>query len=292
MDERPTLLLSVDFEDWHQLVRRRVGAAGWEQPGPALERQINALLDLLDQLAVKATFFILGMAARAHPGLVEAVAEREHEIGCHGDAHTPVYQQTPAEFAADLAAARATIGELTGVAPLGYRAPAFSITRESPWAHDVLAEQGFLYDASEHDTPRIRDRLRQPSSGPRLLGGRLWEFPVAVWRTRTAAVPVGGASYWAVMPRQLVLHGLARAGSLAGLYLHPQELDPLPLRAELTGGGLKQRLHGHLRSAQRNTARWRARPTLEAIAERFRLIPYGAAYASLSTGASQEPVPK
>ena len=37
------LLLSVDFEDWHQLVRRRVGDPAWREPGPALERETEAL---------------------------------------------------------------------------------------------------------------------------------------------------------------------------------------------------------------------------------------------------------
>ncbi|MBV8942469.1 MAG: polysaccharide deacetylase family protein, partial [Solirubrobacterales bacterium] len=84
---RPTLLLSIDFEDWHQLVRRRVGCSNWERAGPALTRQMEALLALLDELNVRATFFILGMAARAHPRLVEGLAARGHEIGCHGDRH-------------------------------------------------------------------------------------------------------------------------------------------------------------------------------------------------------------
>src|SRR5437868_321820 len=109
---RSTLLLSVDFEDWHQLVRRRVGAEGWDQPGPALDRQTAALLALLDELGVRCTFFVLGMAARAHPRLVHEIAARGHEIGCHGDAHRPVHSQSPSEFASDLRAARTTIEEL------------------------------------------------------------------------------------------------------------------------------------------------------------------------------------
>src|SRR5689334_20381838 len=39
--DSPTLLLSVDFEDWHQLARRRVGWRDWERPGPALARQTD-----------------------------------------------------------------------------------------------------------------------------------------------------------------------------------------------------------------------------------------------------------
>jgi polysaccharide deacetylase family protein (PEP-CTERM system associated) len=293
-DGRPTLLLSVDFEDWHQLVRRRVGARDWESPGPALSRQTDALLDLLDELGVKATFFVLGMAGRAHPELLSEVAARGHEIGCHGDGHVLVHRQTAQEFAADLRAARATIEELTGQIPRGYRAPAFSITRGSPWAHSVLAEEGFEYDASQHDSPRIRDRVAPASATPHpleLADGRvLWEFPVAVWRVGHAPLPVGGPSYWGVMPLQLILRGLEEAGPLGGLYLHPHEVDPAPLRPQLPSGTpADRRARATLKAVQRNVARRRAPGVLRAIAGRFRLIPYGEAYAELSTGAPARP---
>ncbi len=289
-----TLLLSVDFEDWHQLVRRRLGAPGWQQPGPALERQTDALLGLLDELGAKATFFILGMAARAHPALPKEIVARGHEIGCHGDQHLPVHRQTPAEFAEDLKAARETIEELTGCTPRGYRAPAFSITRDSPWAYEVLTEQGFAYDASQHDSPRIPGRIEPRRAGPHLLrtanGGALWEFPVAVSRPGNARIPVGGASYWAALPNRLVLDGLSRAGALAGLYLHPHEFDPQPLHVELPPQApAGQRLKGALRAAQRNGARRRAPSTMRAIARHFRLIPYGEAHARLSDDAAARP---
>jgi polysaccharide deacetylase family protein (PEP-CTERM system associated) len=284
---RPTLLLSVDFEDWHQLVRRRVGVAGWEEPGPALERQTDALLALFDELGVRATFFVLGMAARAHPELLAPIVERGHEIGCHGDAHRPVHTQTPDQFAADLRSAKATIEQLTGKTPVGYRAPAFSITRTTPWAYEVLADQGFAYDASQHDSPALRDRLAPTDPGPhRLATAGLWEFPVAVWRARTARIPVGGASYWQVLPTSMIVTGLTRAGPYAGLYLHPNELDPEPLRARLPAGATAtQRAHAALREIQRNGARRRAPAALKAIARRFELIPYGEAHARLDGGA-------
>ena len=290
-DDQGTLLLSVDFEDWHQLVRRRVGVTDWERPGPALRRQTAAMLELLGELGVRATLFILGMTARAHPDLVEGLARSGHEIGCHGDRHIPVHRQTPEEFAADLRAARATIEDLTGRRPLGYRAPAFSITRESPWAYEVLAAEGFAYDASQHDSPRIRGRVVSSAGAPHpleLADGTLWEFPVAVWRRGPRArLPVGGASYWGVVPTPLVLAGLRAAGPMAGLYLHPHELDPEPLDARIPRSASRsQRAHGALRSAQRNLARRRAAEVLRAIARRHPMIPYGEAHAELSGGAA------
>ena len=289
-NDHRTLLLSIDFEDWHQLVRRRIGVEGWERPGPALGRQTDRLLALLDELGIRATFFVLGMAARSHPELVAQLGSSGHEIGCHGDAHRLVNAQTRQEFAADLERAQTTIEQLTGRRAIGYRAPAFSITRDSPWAYEVLVEQGFAYDASQHDTPRIRDRVASATGAPhpiQLDAGTLWEFPVAVWRSERMTVPVGGASYWAMMPTGLVLKGLEEAGPLAGLYLHPNELDPEPLRPGLPrSSSLAQRAQGLARMAQRNLARSRAAQVLRAIAERHRLIPYGEAHAQLSGSAA------
>lgn len=282
---RPTLLLSVDFEDWHQLVRRRVGATNWHEAGPALARQTDALLALLDVINARATFFVLGMAARAHPELLAPIVDAGHEIGCHGDAHLPVHTQTPDEFAADLRAARTTIEELTGHTPAGYRAPAFSITRDADWAFDVLAEEGFAYDSSQHDSPAIRDRTVPATHAPHRLNTGLWEFPVAVWRAGRTRIPVGGASYWQLLPTPVLIKGLHRAGPLAGLYLHPNELDPEPLRAHLPRDATAtQKAHAKLREAQRNGARRRAPTALKAIARRFDFIPYGEAHARLGDG--------
>jgi peptidoglycan/xylan/chitin deacetylase (PgdA/CDA1 family) len=222
--------------------------------------------------------------------LLQDVVAAGHEIGCHGDAHVPVHRQAPGEFAEDLRAARETIQRLTGRAPIGYRAPAFSITSDATWAYQVLANEGFAYDAGQHDSPAIRGRTVPAQRAPHPLeladGDVLWEFPVAVWRARSLRVPVGGASYWGLMPTALVLHGLGRAGPLPGLYLHPHELDPEPLRAALPRGApMTQRGHAMLRAAQRNSARRRAALVLRAIARRFRLIPYGEAYAQLGDGA-------
>jgi len=289
--DRGTLLLSVDFEDWHQLVRRRIGLEDWEQPGPALQRQTERLLALLERRGVRATFFVLGMAARSHPELVSRIAGAGHEIACHGDAHRLVSSQTPHEFAADLRAARSTIEQLSGRRPLGYRAPAFSIT---PWAYEVLVEEGFAYDASQHDSPLMGERAAAAGAAPHpleLANGTLWEFPVAVWRPGGARVPVGGPSYWAVLPTPVVLKGLAEAGPLAGLYLHPYELDPEPLRLGLPRSCTsRQRAHGLLRTLQRNHARMRAPGVLEAIADRFRLIPYGDAPVDHVTGSAERVV--
>ena len=188
--------------------------------------------------------------------------------------HLPVHSQTRAEFAADLRAAVETIERVSGVRPVGYRAPAFSINDRCPWAREVLVELGFDYDASDHDSPRLRGRAPdggEDASGVPyrldLAGGELWEFPVAVWRPGGRRVPVGGPSYWGVLPTSVVLRGLSAVGPLAALYAHPYEFDPAPLNPLLPPGSpLGQRAHGALRAVQRNATRRRAPGVLRAIA--------------------------
>ena len=267
-----------------------MGVTDWESPGPALERQTDAMLNLFDEVGARSTFFVLGMAARSHPQLSSGSSQRGHEIGCHGDAHLPVHKQTPEEFAADLRAARATIEDLTGRTPVGYRAPAFSITGScADWAHRILAEEGFAYDASQHDSPALRDRVDATDASPHRLAAGLWEFPIAVWRMRPTGVkvPVGGASYWQFLPTPVLLKGLdARwaAGRLCTC-TRTSSIRRRYTRNYRAGASAGQRAQAKLREVQRNGARRRAPGVLRAIARDFELIPYGDAHARLNGSA-------
>jgi peptidoglycan/xylan/chitin deacetylase (PgdA/CDA1 family) len=254
-----TLLLSIDFEDWHQLVHRRLGFANWDRPHAALERQTTYLLDLLDELGARATFFLLGMSVLQHRDLVAEIVRRGHEPACHGHLHARVYDQTREEFRADLERAIDAIADATGEQPLAYRAPAFSINRHTPWAYDVLAEAGFRYDSSQYDSPRVPDRLGDIPAEPYRLGD-LWELPVA-----------GGGAYWRVMPpRNLREHAV--------LYFHPYEFGP-PLRAELPGGATpKQRLAAAKVVLWRNAGRSLVEKRLRQVARTHRLVSYHQAY--------------
>ena len=124
-----TFVLTFDFEDWHQLVHRGLGRADWDERGHALERQTATILDLLDELGAKATFFVLGMTAERYPDLVQGIAAKGHELACHGYSHRRVPTQSRDEFHADVERSAGLLEELTGKRPLGYRAPAFSQSR-------------------------------------------------------------------------------------------------------------------------------------------------------------------
>jgi len=280
------LLLSFDFEDWHQLVHRRLGRRDWDERGPALERQAHAIFDLLKELDAKATFFVLGLTAERYPDLVREIAARGHEIACHGYAHERVHTQTPDEFRRDVERCADLLEELTGRRPTGYRAPAFSINRDSPWAYEVLADLGFRYDSSQYDSPRIPRRIGPVPAAPYPLqlpsGREIWEFPITVWRVRGRAVPIGGGAYWRVLPAATLRRALRQVtGETAYpvLYFHPYELDPHPLRAVLPESPTpRQRLAATWKSVQRNPGRRRVADRIRAIAREYPLAGYEEAY--------------
>jgi len=275
VDERPRLLLSIDFEDWHQLVHRRLGLPDWDRPRPAFSPQVHALLDLLDDLGARATFFFLGMTAANYPELVRNVIARGHEPASHGFAHVRVHEQTRDEFRADLERSVEAIEHATGRRPVAYRAPAFSINRRSAWAYDVLAELGFRCDSSQYDSPRIRERIGGIPDVPyrlRLANGELWEFPVATW----GPLPIGGGSYWRILPAGVIARGLKE---FSVLYFHPYEFAPEPLRASLPPSpAARQRALAITRTAWRNTGRGLVGRRLRQIAQRYRLVSYDQAY--------------
>ncbi|HKH30177.1 MAG TPA: polysaccharide deacetylase family protein [Gaiellaceae bacterium] len=272
------LLLSIDFEDWHQLVHRRLGRSDWDRRGAALERQTDVVLTLLDDLGVKATFFVLGMTADRYPDVVREVAARGHEIASHGYAHERVHSQTPDSFRADVERSLEAVESAAGVRPVGYRAPAFSITRDTPWAYDVLGDLRFEYDSSQYDSPRVPNRISPIPRAPYRLraesGAELWELPVAA-----ASIPVSGGAYWRVLPAALLSRTLRRLiaeGAAPALYFHPYEFDPEPLRAD--GGGAA----GTLLGVRRNVARGIVAARLRKIAADFPLLPYGTAVRDLA----------
>jgi len=288
------LILSIDFEDWNQLARRRIGYAGWDVRGPALARQTGALLDVLDELRARATFFVLGITARRYPELVRQLAERGHELASHGFAHRRVYDGTAEDLRGDLERSIELIGELSGKRPLGYRAPAFSINRATPWAYEVLAELGFAYDSSQYDSPRIPARIRPVPAAPFALelesGRALVELPVAVWRVRSRGVPVGGGAYWRALPGHVLMRGLqsaAEAGT-AALYVHPYECDPEPLRCSLPQDAPPAlRARARVRELQRNPGRRRVLSRLRAVGHHFRLLTCEQAYEQFSRDTRQ-----
>ena len=82
-----------------------------------------AILDSLDDLGWRATFFMLGSEVLRFPELAREVSDRGHEIGVHGFAHRYLIARTPRQAWSDLKRGRDVVAEATGTAPRWWRPP-------------------------------------------------------------------------------------------------------------------------------------------------------------------------
>ena len=142
-----TNILTIDLEDWHSLVHRRLTGV-LPPPSKNVFRQVDRVLHILDQHQTKATFFVLGTLAESHPRLVKQIAEQGHEIASHGYSHLPVHKLSPEQFKSETQKSKILLEDITGNLVAGYRAAEFSIIRQTLWALEILADLGFNYDSS------------------------------------------------------------------------------------------------------------------------------------------------
>jgi polysaccharide deacetylase family protein (PEP-CTERM system associated) len=226
--------LSVDVEDWFHVgaFENVISRDSWPALECRVERNTDALLDMFDQAGIKATFFTLGWVAERYPHLMRRIADAGHELGNHGSNHDRVFTFTPDQFAADIDRARKTIEDASGAKVVGYRAPSFSIDQRTPWAHQVLAEQGYAYSSSvapvKHDhygwaeAPRFAFR---PVADADLI-----EIPVTTAEFAGRRLAAGGGGFFRLLPygfsswaiRQV--NGEAKRPAI--IYFHPWEIDP------------------------------------------------------------------
>jgi polysaccharide deacetylase family protein (PEP-CTERM system associated) len=220
--------LTIDLEDWHQdMVHRLTG--NHVEPSAALVSNTERLLDVLDEVGIKATFFVLGMAADARPDLVRSVAARGHEIACHSQNHQLVRTMSRNAFLAEIEGAAKRLQDLVGKPVLGFRAPEFSVGSLDHWCFEVLLELGFTYDSSVVPASRGRYSIPAAPQGPFFIttkNGPLREFPLATYQMGSHRLAVGGGTYFRVFPGSVLrraVRDLDGRGQTAVLYFHPYE---------------------------------------------------------------------
>ncbi|MFI5106990.1 MAG: XrtA system polysaccharide deacetylase, partial [Terriglobales bacterium] len=207
------------------------------------------------------------------PGLVRQVQERGHDLACHSYWHRRIYTLTPNEFRADTRQARDTIEQITGVRVSGYRAPSWSVTKDSLWALDILADEGFTYDSSifpiRHDIYGIPNASRYPyfHAGPQ--GEQLLEVPPATLRIGGTNFPAAGGGYFRIFPLAYTEWAFRQFESEQRplvFYLHPWEVDPEQPRI---AGPLKSRLrhYTNLGKTQKRLERLLGRYEFQTFAE-------------------------
>lgn len=238
----PVHYFTVDVEE-HFHVTALEGVLG-RQNGGALESRVVAnverLLGLMSRARVKGTFFVLGLVARQHPGLVRRIHQAGHEIASHGWNHQRVTRQQPEEFRRSVRQSKEFLEDITGEQVLGFRAPSFSITPGREWALDILLEEGYRYDSSLFPVLRPGYGYRNGARDPHWLirpSGRLREVPPATLRWIGINLPAAGGAYFRLFPYAWIKSALLESERRAvpgTFYIHPWELDPAQPRFEVS----------------------------------------------------------
>jgi polysaccharide deacetylase family protein (PEP-CTERM system associated) len=234
---RGTITVSIDVEDWHQLVTRRMSGS-LSECSQHVETQIQRVLDTLDERGIQGTFFVLGLVAREKPHLVKSIAARGHEVASHGIQHLPLHRLDRNAVRADLRDSRALLSDIVGQDVVGFRAPEFSIMEDNRWALEEVAAAGYRYDSSIYPIAHRRYGIRSFPRGPvRLSFGdqQLWELPLGTLRTKLGNVPIGGGGYFRLLPGRVlerVIRSLTGDGENVMLYFHPYEFAATRLALE------------------------------------------------------------
>jgi polysaccharide deacetylase family protein (PEP-CTERM system associated) len=252
--------LSVDVEEWFQVgaFEHVIDKRDWASLQTRVEASTGMVLDLFAEAQVTATFFTLGWIAERYPRLIRRIADAGHEIASHGWDHQRVFTMDATGFRADLARTKAVLEQAGGQAVQGYRAPSFSIDNRTPWAHRVLAEEGYRYSSSvapvRHDHYGWREAPRfafRPVADSGLI-----ELPVTVAEIGGRRLATGGG-FFRLLPAALTdfaVRQVNAAGQPAIFYFHPWEVDPAqprvvdaPLRSQLRHYARLSAMAGKLR---------------------------------------------
>jgi peptidoglycan/xylan/chitin deacetylase (PgdA/CDA1 family) len=81
------------------------------------------VLNSLEELGWRATFFCLGTQADDYPELVSEIARRGHEIAVHGNTHKSHLRRAAPDVVRDVAEARAKLERLSGQRMVWFRPP-------------------------------------------------------------------------------------------------------------------------------------------------------------------------
>ncbi len=226
--------MSVDIEDWFQVgaFEHTIDRTDWDSLTRRVERNTHAVIEMFDRAGVKATFFTLGWVAERHPRLMRAIVDSGHELASHGYGHERVFTLSPEVFSRNIDRTKKLLEDSSGAMVTGYRAPSFSIDKRTPWAHEILAERGYVYSSSV--APVQSDHYGWPEAGRFAFrpvdGSDLIELPVTTAEFAGKRLAAGGGGWFRMLPyafSRWAFNQVNQRDARPGIfYFHPWEIDP------------------------------------------------------------------
>lgn len=146
-DNKPLACISLDLDNQWTYMKIH-GDEGWDEYPSYFDIFVPHVLDVLDELELRITFFIVGKDTEREENLkyLKMITERGHEVGNHSYHHESWLQTYSYEkIEKEIREAEEAIETATGQRTTGFRGPGFS------WSKDllkVLESRGYHFDAS------------------------------------------------------------------------------------------------------------------------------------------------
>lgn len=215
-------LFSIDLED----VRENV-VNGFSYKDSVEENTIQ-YLNWLKEKSVHCTFFTVGKIAERYPDLIKRIIDEGHEIACHSYSHITINQFNKDSFKIDLEKNLNALYNAGAKNVVGFRAPVFSLTHETSWAHRVLSDLGFKYSSSVLPANNPLFGWEEFGSKPKLVNDEIWEIPITLGEFGPINFPTAGGVYFRVFPwpilKKNILDCFTKGDPLLS-YFHPYDID-------------------------------------------------------------------
>ena len=146
-NKKPIASISLDLDNQWTYMKIH-GDEGWDKYPSYFNIFVPHVLNVLDELNLKITFFIVGKDTESEDNnkYLKMIVDRGHEVGNHSYHHESWLQTYSYEkIETEIREAEEAIEKVTGQRTTGFRGPGFS------WSKDllkVLESRGYQFDAS------------------------------------------------------------------------------------------------------------------------------------------------
>ena len=254
-------ILTFDIEEWFHILDNDSTRTDkqWSNYESRIHQNMETILQILDNINAKASFFVVGWVADKYPEVVKEIDNRGYEVGSHTHMHQLVYEQNKEEFYNDVAHSIRILEDITGKKVRMFRAPGFSITERNKWAFEVLYDLGIEIDSSVFPTGRAHGGMPHYGTAlPSMLeynGVQLKEFPINTHSFMGRKLIYSGGGYFRIIPYHFIREW-TKKDTYVMSYIHPRDLDPnQPMIKELS---LTRKIKSYvgLKSAKFKLEKW------------------------------------
>lgn len=228
-----TIFLTMDLEEWYHLDYLKSYRLS-NSPIQVIPKIID-FLDLLDEIQIKATFFVVGEIAERNADIIRELVDRGHAIGCHGMEHELLYNKDNKSYREEIQKAKILLEKISGVSVEGYRASCFSMERDKL---EITREVGYQYDSSsisfkQHPLYRNLDLTGFEKVDDLVYREEeFFEYMIPTLEIGKYSLPISGGGYLRLFPYWLMRYFIRQYEKQHHqflLYIHPFEVTNIKL---------------------------------------------------------------